>query len=186
MRDSSDTPLLHSRHCSECGSYAAPRQMSRGLCKSCYMARWYAGTLPPLARRPSWTLDPVTGCWLWHRLRGDGYIQLTRSGRSVYAHRWYYELYVDPIPDGMELDHLCRVRHCVNPAHLEPVTPAVNTLRGLSPSARFARATHCVNGHPFDAANTVVTPKQRVCRTCRRKSGYRAYLVRKARKAQAA
>jgi hypothetical protein len=185
MRDSGDSQLRHSRRCAFCGDPYPAKAGGRGLCQPCYNRHYHAGTLPPPIRRPTWTLDPITGCWLWHKYRPDGYARI-RRGTADYAHRYYYKTYVGPIPDGMELDHLCRVRHCVNPRHLEPVTPKVNTLRGLSPAAQFARATHCVNGHPFDEANTYVNARQRVCRTCARANSYRAYLVRKARKARAA
>jgi hypothetical protein len=90
----------------------------------------------------------------------------------VGAHRWSYEALVGPIPPGLEIDHLCRVRNCVNPSHLEPVTKAVNILRGESMSARHARQTHCKSGHPFDAENTrMTTDGQRRCRTCDRQYG---------------
>ncbi len=85
------------------------------------------------------------------------------------AHRFAYELLVGPIPDGLVIDHLCRVRHCVNPAHMEPVTRWENTLRGGSFSAVAARQTHCVNGHPFDEENTHVDRRGfRRCRACNR------------------
>jgi hypothetical protein len=80
--------------------------------------------------------------------------------------------------DGLVLDHLCRVRACVNPMHMEPVTARENTLRGESFSAIHAAKTHCVNGHPFTAENTYVPkdrPWQRCCRQCPRESRHRRY-----------
>lgn len=72
-----------------------------------------------------------TGCWIWvGRLNRNGYGRICLGGREPMAHRVSYELHVGPIPDGLVLDHLCRVRCCVNPFHLEPVTVQVNTLRG--------------------------------------------------------
>lgn len=72
-----------------------------------------------------------TGCWLWQRgTTEDGYAYFKRNGLNVLAHRYYYQLHIGPIPIGLTLDHLCRVRHCVNPAHLDPVTQLVNTHRG--------------------------------------------------------
>jgi len=80
-----------------------------------------------------------------------------------------YEHFVGPIPDGFHIDHLCRNRACANPAHLEAVPPRVNILRGVGMSAIHARQTHCVNGHPFDAENTLILPDgERCCRTCNR------------------
>lgn len=107
-------------------------------------------------------------CWLWLASKtGSGYGQIGVDGsRALMAHRVAYELLVGPIPAGLHLDHLCRVPACVNPAHLEPVTPYENARR--SPLTGAGK-THCKRGHPFDEANTYVTPGgQRQCRTCRR------------------
>jgi hypothetical protein len=109
---------------------------------------------------------PVEGCWLWcaSTLRG-GYGQFNDGRTMVRAHRWIYEQLVGPIPEGLDLDHLCRVRNCVNPEHLEPVTRGENLLRGYA--ARGVK-THCAKGHPFDSANTFKRPSGgRGCRTCR-------------------
>jgi hypothetical protein len=80
-----------------------------------------------------------------------------------------WEHLVGPVPDGLELDHLCRNPGCVNPDHLEPVTHKENMLRGFNPSATNARKTHCHKGHFFDAENTyIATTGARRCRTCLR------------------
>lgn len=106
-------------------------------------------------------------CWLWQASLAAGYGQFFRdlSQRSAPAHRVAYELLVGPIPDGLHLDHLCRVTQCVNPAHLEPVTSAENTRRG-GPATK----TECVNGHPLDEVNTYRDPAtgRRACRICRK------------------
>lgn len=68
----------------------------------------------------------------------------------------------------------CRNRACVRPSHLEPVTGKVNSLRGLGAGALNARKTHCVNGHPFDSGNTIMRPKRRLCRECKRLSSQRS------------
>lgn len=109
-------------------------------------------------------------CWLWRGARTrNGYGMLSVNQRATYAHRISYELHKDAIPVGMELDHLCRVRHCVNPDHLEPVTHRENGLRGESPSARAATATHCPSGHPYNDFNTLWTREgSRRCRECHR------------------
>jgi hypothetical protein len=83
------------------------------------------------------------------------------------AHRLVYEELVGPIPEGMELDHLCRNTSCVNPAHLEPVPHRVNVLRGVGPTAENAVKTECVNGHPLTGRNLCIRKEGgRKCRTC--------------------
>ena len=116
-------------------------------------------------------VDKVWEHWLWKRGRdGPGYGKLKVNGKSVGAHRYAYELLVGPVPAAMELDHLCRIRHCVNPDHLEVVTRKENILRGSSPSAVHARQTHCVHGHEFTEANTIHRVNGRGCRRCKRES----------------
>lgn len=108
-------------------------------------------------------------CWLWlgELIKRTGYGQVGREGRNYRAHRLSYELLIGPIPLGLELDHLCKVRHCVNPAHLEPVTGKVNKLRGDTFNARNAAKTHCPKGHPYDEKNTYMHPRGlRCCRQC--------------------
>lgn len=119
------------------------------------------------------------GCWLWQGPLSDGgYGRLyVEKGVEVPAHRWSYEHSVGPIPDGLTIDHLCRVRACVNPDHLEPVTMRVNILRGTSPASHNATKTACKHGHPFDEENTYHMPAGgRSCRACQRNAAaaYRA------------
>ena len=107
-----------------------------------------------------------------HKGRSDGYGSIYIEGSVLLAHRVAYELFVEPIPQGMVIDHLCRNRECVNPSHLEPVLPEENTRRGWP-----ATKSHCVNGHEFTPENTYrrVTGGEgsRDCRTCVRERARR-------------
>ena len=111
------------------------------------------------------------GCWLWTGTTSGGYGRIcegTPSRRMLPSHRVAYELLVGPIPDGLEIDHLCRVTRCVNPAHMEPVTHQENTRRGLSGALQVLK-THCPRGHPYSGTNLYVGPEKgdRQCRTCK-------------------
>ena len=111
-------------------------------------------------------------CWLWTGSaggKGGAYGEFRFCGLRVQAHRWAYEFCVGPIPEGLQIDHLCRVRLCVNSDHLEPVSLRVNVLRGNGLPARNARKTHCSKGHEFNETNTSPVPTGgRRCRTCNR------------------
>lgn len=122
-------------------------------------------------------IDP-SGCWLWAGpLRKDGYGTCGAMGAYT-PHRLSWILHYGPIPDGLTIDHLCNVRRCVNPEHLEAVPRMVNVRR-----ARDRRST-CGKGHPWDEANTYWKQEsfgpKRQCRTCRNVSGRRTYHARKA------
>jgi hypothetical protein len=108
------------------------------------------------------------GCWEWIGWKNSkGYGQMSIKQKKKPAHRVVYELLVGPIPDGLQLDHLCRNHGCVRPDHLEPVTPRENLIRGNTKAAENVAKTHCPKGHPYDDANTVVTTKgYRKCREC--------------------
>lgn len=121
-------------------------------------------------------LEEIDGCLIFTGKLSHGYGRLRVGGVTYLAHRLAYEVFVGPIPDGLTLDHLCRNRACVNPAHLEPVTLAENKRRGMSDPARNARKTHCDKGHEFTAENTYVTSEgYRTCRACRRAFARRRY-----------
>jgi hypothetical protein len=111
-----------------------------------------------------------TPCVVWTGAKQrDGYGTFQMDGKSSLAHRVSYEALVGQVPTGLELDHLCRVRACVRPDHLEPVTTRVNVLRGEGPTAVNAAKTHCPQGHPYSPENTRKRPcGRRMCRTCDR------------------
>lgn len=116
------------------------------------------------------------GCWEWSAFRGiDGYARFSIGGRNgswALAHRVSWWIHRGEIPDGLVLDHLCRVRHCVNPDHLEPVTSQENSRRGIAGevnAARLRSVTHCPQGHAYDELNTGFRRDgRRTCRACTR------------------
>jgi len=177
----------------DCAREAGLPGTARGLCHAHYR-RWqrYGDPKGVPSPRPSLVerLWPkfqrnASGCWLWTAtLNNKGYGMIGVGGQMRLAHRAAYELLVGPIPEGLDLDHLCHNadescaggtpcghRRCINPAHLEPATRSVNARRGraYSPEVMARRApTHCPHGHAYDEANTLVSRQGwRRCRTCK-------------------
>ncbi|HUG51227.1 MAG TPA: HNH endonuclease signature motif containing protein [Terrimesophilobacter sp.] len=110
--------------------------------------------------------DDADDCWQWIGTieKRTGYGRFRLGGRTELAHRASYRMHVGEIPPGKYLDHLCRVRNCVNPAHLEPVTAQVNTDRGLA-----AKKDECSKGHPMKGDNLGVrSDGRRYCKACSR------------------
>ena len=109
----------------------------------------------------------ATGCWLWvGMLEKDGYGRFYMDRRYHRAHRVAYQMFGGVIPDGLVLDHICRVRNCVNPLHLRVVTHKENILCGEGVPAKNARKTHCKRGHELSGWNLKIVPGGRACREC--------------------
>lgn len=127
----------------------------------------------------------VGDCWVWvGHLTKDGYGNF-RMKNYYKAHRVSYTMFVGEIPTGLQIDHLCRNRACVNPKHLEPVTQRQNIDRGMSGVPGRSK-THCKNGHEYTLANTVFKPSkncrdglQRVCGACRKEWWTRANIKKR-------
>jgi hypothetical protein len=135
---------------------------------------------PPSPEERFWVkVRKTKTCWEWTSATLSSGYGIFSANRKVHlAHRYSYELLVAPIPEGLYLDHLCRVKHCVNPTHLEPVTNRENVMRGIT--GLFGKRTHCLHGHPFNEANTKIRKGKlgRICLECKRRNA-REYARRK-------
>lgn len=175
------------RECASC--HELRPHSSRGLCRMCWKRHKKAGDLESFPKRPLQTaerrLTAVIGepgeCWHWRwRTNVSGYGTLMIKGVEHFAHRLAYERWNGPIPEGLVIDHVCHNadlscnldsqcphRSCCNPAHLEAVTSATNSLRGHTLAAANAAKTHCKRGHEFTPENTYRPPSGgRFCRIC--------------------
>lgn len=134
--------------------------------------------------------EPMSGCWLWTAsLNDDGYGQVWMAGKMRKAHRVVYTALRGEIPAGLELDHLCRIRSCVNPDHLRPVTTRANIFApgSLADAKHKAAKTHCLRGHPLSGDNiyTLRLPL-RQCRICARDRARRCELRKRLARADTA
>lgn len=133
-------------------------------------------THPPMLRFAEFISFMPNGCVEYTGgLTTSGYGRFWDGTRGVQAHRFAYEQIVGPIPEGLDLDHLCRNRRCVNPRHLDPVSRRENLLRGETLPSANAQKTHCPMGHPYAGNNLLLERKasgtwMRKCRECRRRA----------------
>lgn len=156
---------------------------ARGWCDMHYWRWYHSGSPGTNPDRIQYRGDPLIGiaarieitddCWLWTGSLCDGYGSIkNKAATSRFAHRALWERVVGAVPEGLQLDHLCRNRRCVNPDHLEPVTLKENINRGEAAEGRRRRAasiTACPQGHDYNDANTYVDKKGcRHCRSCDR------------------
>ena len=113
-------------------------------------------------------VEKTESCWIWNGATGrrEGYGMFWMDGKMATAYRAAYVLFKGPVPEGLQLDHLCRNRRCVNPDHLEAVTHRTNVMRGEGACAQNARKTHCRNGHELAGENVSIEVGGRRCRTC--------------------
>lgn len=182
----------------------------QGRCHACYERLRRAGKIETREKDPIarfWSRvdrngpkapDGLLGrCWMWTRSTNHGYGQVSIGGHIKRAHRLAYELSVGPVPDGLDIDHLCHERdsdcpggvtcphrRCCNPDHLRPATRRTNVLRGVSPLADKAARSHCEHGHEFTPENTYLWRGGRCCRACRRQADERRCAERKAARRQ--
>ena len=134
-----------------------------------YIGAMKATTIDDFYSRLSLNTD--SGCLIYSGETCLGYGRFTHNGRRYQAHRFAYELARGPIPSGLVIDHLCRVKACCNPDHLDAVTQRTNVLRGFTVPAKHAAKTHCPHGHPYDQENTITIKRnghhKRICRKCK-------------------
>lgn len=160
--------IRSSEGCQLCGG----PYLAKGLCSKCYQRATYKPRYrPSLREKIEARLDTTGECWLWMGAKDTGgYGLIGHQGRKcLKVHRAYLAAIGLPVPEGMTVDHLCRVHACCNPDHLEVVTHRENVLRGVGPTAANAAKTHCIRGHEFTPENTYsppTRPHHRQCREC--------------------
>jgi len=160
-------PSLTGSSCESGESGAGGISMPRGI----YPRRYEQYSRRPILERLLEKIEIGGDCWLWTGAQssaGYGSIGAGTGTKTIPTHVVMYQAEFGPVPDGLEIDHLCRVRRCCNPNHLEAVTHLENVRRGNG-GQHWRNKTHCPTGHPYNEENTYVSPRgRRHCRTCER------------------
>lgn len=130
-------------------------------------------------------IKKTNDCWVWTgELTGSGYGRVRIKGKNFSAHRYVFELLIKPVPEGLQIDHLCRNRTCVNPRHLEPVTGSENVKRAWA--VRIKDKLNCPKGHPYSGDNLyILTDRKngqtwRNCKMCRVETNKKYYYKKRA------
>lgn len=128
-----------------------------------------------------WSKTDLTGpCWVWKGvLNHSGYGFFKLNNKNIQTHRLSYQIYKGKIPQGLEIDHLCRNRSCVNPTHLEAVTHKENMIRAirLKENNFNLKKTHCPKGHEYNQENLIKDTTRRGCKTCKKYWDNKRYCI---------
>lgn len=162
--------------CTVEGCERPSRYVAKAMCQMHYLREYRHGDVhhtryPDFPERFEQRVERTATCWNWTgSMFNHGYGEFWDGKHNRGAHRYGYELWVGPIPDGLQLDHLCKNPRCVNPAHLEPVTAQVNIARSGAISTVNRVKTHCLRGHEYAGDNLAIVAStgERRCRTCGR------------------